>query len=103
MVFLPLVDSNTIGLWHFQDSPGTTVLDTSGNANDGSFTNGAWVDGFTGWAGSFNATNTAVTIPHSSVFNVPAITIEVWMYLTGFNDLGYPIVMKRMPYTRGGF
>lgn len=103
MVFLPLADSSTIGLWHFQDSPGTSIHDTSGNANHGTFSNGSWVNGFTGWAGGFNATNTAVTIPHSSVFNVSAITIEVWMYLTDFDDLGYPIAMKRKPYTRGGF
>jgi hypothetical protein len=103
MIFLPEADANTIGLWHFQDSPGTTIYDTSGNSNNGVLSNGAWVDGFTGWAGSFNGLNTAVTVPHSSVFNVPAITIEAWMYLTSFNDLPYPIVVKRIPYTPGGF
>ena len=51
----------------------------------------------------FNGTNSAVTIPHSSVFNVPAITVEAWINLTTYNNKPYPIVMKRLINTPGGF
>lgn len=39
-------DGNTVGLWHFDEGSGTTAYDSSGNANNGTLTNGpAWVDG----------------------------------------------------------
>lgn len=102
-VFMPEADTNTIGLWHFQEGSGTLVSDSSGNAKNGSFSNGSWNDGFLGWTGAFNGTNSAVTIPHSSVFNVPAITVEAWINLTTYNNKPYPIVMKRLINTPGGF
>jgi hypothetical protein len=37
------------------------------------------------------------------VFNVPAITIEAWFYLTKFEDVGYPLVMKHIDLNPGGF
>jgi len=102
-VFMPEADANTVGLWHFQEGSGTLVSDSSGNAKNGSFSNGSWNDGFLGWTGAFNGTNSAVTIPHSSVFNVPAITVEAWVNLTTYNNKPYPIVMKRLINTPGGF
>ena len=52
-VFMPEADANTVGLWHFQEGSGALVSDSSGNANNGSFSNGSWIDGFSGWTGAF--------------------------------------------------
>jgi len=39
-------DSNTVGLWHFDEGTGTTTADASGNGNNGTLYNGpVWVTG----------------------------------------------------------
>ena len=102
-VFLPKTDGNTMGLWHFQDGSGSTVVDTSGRNHNGSFTNGSWADGFTGWAGAFNGSTTSVSISHSNDFNSNQLTLEAWVYVNGFDGRGHPVIIKRVPYTPGGF
>lgn len=52
-----------IGHWKFDEGLGTTVSDSSGNANDASFNTGTptWVDGVRGKALQFDGTSDAVT------------------------------------------
>jgi hypothetical protein len=104
-VFLPEADGNATGVWHFQEGSGNVVADSSGNSNHGSFNNSAWVNGFMGWAGNFNNPNAAVIVPHSSVFNTSAMTIEAWVYIANNDGKWSPIVMKlqRSPDGPGGF
>jgi hypothetical protein len=96
-IFLPLADSNTMGLWRFYENSGTVIHDLSGRNHPGTFYNGNWVDGLMGWAGSFNGTNTYVEVPNSNDLNPGAITLESWFYLTG-NTLNHPMIISKDYY-----
>ena len=87
--------SPPVGEWNFEEAQGTTVHDTSGNGNDGTWSwsgtsNGApqWVPGKIGTAGHFDGTESTfaedrVTIPGSATLNnLPEndMTIEFWLY-----------------------
>jgi len=69
-------DPGLVGLWHFDDGPGSTAFDSSGNDNDGTlsggrFGNGIRTDGVAGHS---------VVVPDSATLDVTgAITIEAWM------------------------
>ena len=102
-VFVPLVDSNTVGLWHFQEGGGSTAYDSSGKNNNGAFYNVTWKDSPLGWAPLFNGTSSYASIPHSSVFNTNTLTVEAWVYVSVFDGRSHPVAIKRIPYTAGGF
>ena len=99
-IFLPIADANTLGLWHFQDGTGTTVVDTSGNGHDGTFYSADWTDGWLGWAGKFNGASSYVDAGNSSIFNTGSnpITLEAWIYLdqdTGTVPHGRPNIVSK--------
>lgn len=102
-VFMPEADANTVGLWHFQEGGGAIIYDSSGRNHNGTYSNVGWLDGPTGWAGSFNGVNSSVEIPHSNDFNSNQMTIEAWVYVSVFNGIWHPLVNKRVPYNPGGF
>ena len=79
-VFIPTADANTIGLWHFSEGAGTSVLDTSGLGHTGSFDNGGWDEGLLGTAGIFNGSNSTLNLGnYSEVNNLGAFTLEAWI------------------------
>lgn len=80
-VFLPKADTNTVLLAHFQEASGSTVADTSGRSHHGSFSNAGWADGFLGYAGSFNGTNSEVNFSNHVDFNLTAMTLEAWVWI----------------------
>ncbi len=96
-VFLPKTDSNTMGLWHFQEGSGGTVYDSSGRSHHGSFNAAAWDYGPVGPAGSLNGNNAYVEIAHSDDFKPGAITLEAWIYLTGPTG-EYPMIFNKDRY-----
>ncbi|MGI6587474.1 MAG: LamG-like jellyroll fold domain-containing protein [Peptococcia bacterium] len=81
LIFTSLVyaTAGPIGLWKL-DGNG---LDSSGNGNDGSVSDVTWVqegkNGTAGTSASFRGTRSCVVIPHNSIFNVDALTIETWI------------------------
>src|SRR3989344_5409055 len=81
------VDANTIALWRFNETTGSTVADETG-INNGTAVGTTIVDGKFGKARYFNGINNYITIPHSlSLTNFSQLTLEAWIYPTGF-DLG---------------
>ncbi len=91
-VFLPKVDGNTMGLWHFQEGSGGTVYDQSGRGHNGNFTNGSWASGYMGWSGAFNGSNSTVDLGnHADFNNLGAMTLEMWIYPTR-GGWGIPLV-----------
>ncbi|MBI5401685.1 LamG domain-containing protein [Candidatus Wolfebacteria bacterium] len=81
------VDANTIALWRFNEINGSTVIDSVG-VNNGSVIGTTIVDGKFGKARYFNGQSDYIVVPHNpSLTNFSQITIEAWVYLTGF-DLG---------------
>ena len=72
-----------VGDWEFEEKTGTTVNDSSGQGNTGTW-NGTgtshWTEGKYGEAGNFNGTNDYVTIPTSSSLSpTTAITLQGWV------------------------
>lgn len=84
-VFLPEADANTMGLWHFQEGNGSTVNDASGRSHNGSFTSPGWADGYLGYTGRFNGTDAYVNMGDHADFDLTAMTLEAWVYVTSVN------------------
>ncbi len=84
---LPATASTTVGLWHMDETSGTTASDSSGFQNDGSLTDVTFVSpGFdgTGGAYSFNGTSSKVKIPNSTSLNPGSqdVTVQVHVRFT---------------------
>lgn len=79
------VDSSTVALWRFNDAPGSFVKDETG-VNHGTAFGTTVVDGKFGKAREFNGSGQYVEVPNnSSLNNLSQITIEAWIYPTGFD------------------
>ncbi len=83
------IDSSTVALWRFNESNGNAVMDETGVNNGTALGVGAAiVDGKFGKARYFNGLTDYIVIPDSpSLNNFSQITIEAWVYPSGF-DLG---------------
>jgi hypothetical protein len=70
-----------VGRWDFEEGTGTTINDSSGNGNTGTYsgtTGSQWVNDHGSKALSFNGTNNYVNIGSNTVGNGTAYTMEAW-------------------------
>ena len=73
---------------------GTTWFDTSGNANNGTLTNGPTYNTTNSGVINFNGTNNYVTSANSSSLQITsALTLEIWFYNTANAD-GLGMIVK---------
>ena len=76
--------STMAALWHMDETSGTTMVDGSGNGNNGTLENVAFVTpGFdgTGAAYSFDGTSSRVLVPNSPGLNPGPLDISVAMHV----------------------
>lgn len=79
-VYTPANDTNTKGLWHFKETSGTTVADTSGNAHDITLTGGTWATGKFAKGVTFNGSSDLGTITdHADLKPTGSFTVEAWI------------------------
>jgi hypothetical protein len=80
-------DANTVALYHFNETSGSTVSDASGNGNNGVAT-GTTIDaGKFGNARSFNGSTDYIKINGSSSLTIHgSMTIEAWIKPTGTSN-----------------
>jgi hypothetical protein len=72
--------SGLVAAYSFNEQSGTTVLDSSGNQNNGSISGATRVAGKYGNGLSFNGTSALVTITNSASFNLTTgMTVEAWV------------------------
>src|SRR5271166_1198750 len=76
-----LLASGLVAAYGFNTGSGTTLVDSSGNGNNGTISGASWVtDGEYGDALSFNGTNSWVTIPDAASLDLTSgITIDAWV------------------------
>jgi hypothetical protein len=75
-------DQYTVGLWHLNETVGTTVADSSGNGNTGTLSGTSVVDGLLGKARTFNGSSDSVVVNTTITNGLSKITIEGWIYST---------------------
>jgi hypothetical protein len=68
-----------IGQWKFDEGSGTAAADSSNQGNNGTITNGAWVNGKHGSALSLNGSNSQVLVGNPAG-PTGAVTIAAWIY-----------------------
>lgn len=79
------LDANTVALWRFNDLSGNVVTDETG-INNGTAIGTSIVDGKFGKARYFNGQTDYITVlDNSSLRNFSQLTIEAWVYPTGFD------------------
>lgn len=78
--------------WKFDENTGTSTADASGNANNGTLTNGpTWVAGRIGSAIDFDAVDDVVAAGSgASLDNLAAITITAWIRADSIGEGGNP-------------
>jgi hypothetical protein len=74
-------NSNYVGVWHFGETMGSTVADSTDNAITGTASTGAAITtGFIGNARNFDGSSGKVNLGTSSLLGgMPAYTIEAWV------------------------
>lgn len=80
----PAQAASAVGVWHMDETSGTTALDSSGNGNNGASSNIAFVTpGFdgTGGAYSFDGTTSKVLIPNSASLNPGTANVSVTVHV----------------------
>jgi len=89
------LSSGLVAAYSFNEGSGTTVADSSGNANTGTISNATWTtQGKFGNALVFNGTNALVTVNNSASLQLTTgMTLEAWVYptvtLSGWTDVVY--------------
>jgi hypothetical protein len=74
----------TAGLWHMDETSGTTAVDSSGNRNNGSNTNITYVTpGFNGSGGaySYNGTTSKVIVPNAASLNPGTQNVSITIHV----------------------
>lgn len=83
--------SGLVAHYKFDDSPGSTAADSSGNGHTGTLMNmtspGCWVSGKYGTCLSFDGSNDYVQIPDHNQLDVSNITLSAWIKGTILSDL----------------
>jgi hypothetical protein len=79
--YKPTSTTGLVGAYSFSQGSGSTLVDSSGNNNNGTISNATWAPGlFGGHALSFNGTNSWVTINNSSSLTLTGgMTLEAWV------------------------
>lgn len=98
---LPASATTSVGLWHMDETSGTTAYDNSGSGNNGALTDVTFVSpgfGGSGGAYSFNGTSSKVKVPNSTSLNPGSqdFTITVHVNFTALpGSVGdYDVVRK---------
>ncbi|MFX0200112.1 MAG: LamG-like jellyroll fold domain-containing protein, partial [Candidatus Hodarchaeota archaeon] len=102
----PTADSDTVALWHFDESIGSTVYDETDNDNDGTIHESVWAgptwkDGLFGKALYFDNSDYVSIDDSSSLDAIEDLSIELWLkpsitYTTGASDF-YVFLSKYGP------
>ena len=74
-----------VGAWLFDEGSGEEVMDATGNGNNGAFSGGGieWVDGISGSALEFNASE-EVVVPHADNLSLTSdFTLMAWINIPG--------------------
>ncbi|WP_455391920.1 LamG-like jellyroll fold domain-containing protein [[Eubacterium] cellulosolvens] len=76
------VDSNTVGLWHFDEGSGGTVYDETSNNNDGTVYGATWTSGQFNDALRFDGGGSQrVDVPDDNSLDLTNVfTIEAWVF-----------------------
>ena len=69
-----------VAAYAFNEGSGTTVVDASGSANNGTVSGAVWAPGRSGGALRFDGTNDLVTVPDAASLDLTtAMTLEAWV------------------------
>lgn len=84
-----------LGYWHLDETSGTTITDSSGNAHNGTITTVSSAAGRVGTALSvINSRSNGVTVANASWINVTQFSVECWIYPTNTTSATRCIVMR---------
>jgi hypothetical protein len=87
-----------VGAWSFDESSGTTVLDTSGRSNHGSVSGAARVTGKHGGALQFDGVNDMVSVADSASLDLTtAASVEAWVKPSALGSMWRTVVIKEQP------
>ena len=78
-------DENTVGLWYFEESSGSQIIDETRKYN-GSLHGPTWTDGIFGKALLFDGVDDYALVPNFKPSNLSSISIETWI---NFESLDY--------------
>ena len=89
-------DSNFVGIYHFNETTGTDVHDSSGNDYDGTLEQSDhWTSsGIVNYAYDFDGTDDGVIISDNNDFDISTYTIEAWAEPDSLSGTWLPICWK---------
>ena len=95
-VTTPSAPSGLVAAYGFNEGTGTTVMDASGNGNNGTISGATWTtSGKYGNALGFNGTSALVTINNATMLQLStAMTLEAWVNLSTVSSAWRDVIYK---------
>jgi hypothetical protein len=94
------LDQNTVALWNFNETSGTTAYDASGNDLDGQLMGDAsWCSGAWGSGICLSGSGGGVKVTNNSLLNIGRFIIQAKIYPTSYEGWFNNIVVKEPPGT----
>jgi chitodextrinase len=92
----PTTIPGLVAAFSFNEGPGTTVVDSSGNGNNGTIANATWsTSGKYASALVFNGTNALVTVPDAASLHLTtSMTLEAWVNPSAVNSVWRDVIYK---------
>lgn len=96
--------SNLVGHWTLDETSGSTIADSSGNSNNGTWTDGANNDvteetlaGQNGTAIDFDGADNIITVPHAATLDISSgYTVSSWVYFDSTQTGGiFPAIISK--------
>ncbi|OGY28241.1 MAG: hypothetical protein A2802_02725 [Candidatus Woykebacteria bacterium RIFCSPHIGHO2_01_FULL_43_29] len=105
---VPKIQNTTAGLWHLEETSGTTsyIKDASVNANNGTPTNTTVVNGYAGVARNFDGAGDFISVADNATLDFVAadnFTVEAWVKHNGTIATNNDYIVTKADGTTGGY
>ena len=105
---VPKIQNTTAGLWHLEETSGTTsyIKDASVNANNGTPTNTTVVNGYAGVARNFDGAGDFISVADNATLDFAAandFTVEAWVKHNGAIATNNDYIITKADGTTGGY
>ncbi len=87
--------ADVIGYWRFEETSGSSSVDSSINSNDGTASGVVWnPSGQVGRSVEFDTSTDNIALPSGAISNIPQGTISFWVYPTSDNTNVFMISLR---------
>ncbi len=90
--------------WKFDEGSGTSVLDSSGQGNNGTIQDGTYTTAcISGTCLEFDGVDDYIIVPDAASLSPVAITVQAWVFTTGLGIANFIVAKRDLPPDEDGY